>query len=133
MAPTASQKGWIRIDFNQSVWIPCLPVFPKGQDRKSWSALYAEHWWEASGLEHRKRQVDALRRSLEYLHEFAYSQLPCHMAVIHLPSPGMVPLLVGFGVWQAADRRGMFHREARQRTEVLVLSPSARVRGERVA
>jgi hypothetical protein len=105
LAPTASQKGWIRIDFNQAVWIPCLPVFPKGHDLKSWSALYAEHWWEASGLEHGKRQVDALRRSLEYLHEFAYSQLPCHMAVIHLPSPGMVPLLVGFGVWEAEGDR----------------------------
>jgi hypothetical protein len=105
LAPTASQKGWIRVDFDQAVWIPCLPVFPKGHDLKSWSALYAEPRWEASGLEHGKRQVDALRRSLEYLHEFAYSQLPCHMAVIHLPSPGMVPLLVGFGVWQAEGDR----------------------------
>jgi hypothetical protein len=31
--------------------------------------------------------------------------LPCHMAVIHLPSPGMVPLLVGFGVWRAEGDR----------------------------
>ena len=105
LAPTASQRGWIRVDFDQTVWIPCLPVFPSGADRKSWSALYAGHWWEASGLEHGKRQIDALRRSLEYLHEFAYSQLRCHMAVIHLPDPRLVPLLVGFGVWQAEGDR----------------------------
>lgn len=105
LTPAASQKGWIRVDFNPAVWIPCLPVFPSGADRKSWSALYAGHWWEASGLEYGKRQVDALRRSLAYLHEFAYSQLQCQMAVIHLPDPRVVPLLVGFGVWRAEGDR----------------------------
>lgn len=101
----ASQKGWVRIDFNQAVWIPCLPVFPSGQDRKSWSALYAEHCWEASGVEHGKREVNGLRQSLEYLHKFAYSELPCHMALIHLPDPRAVPLLVCFGIWQAEGDR----------------------------
>jgi hypothetical protein len=105
LAPVASQTGWIRVDFNQAVWIPCPPVFPAGQDRRSWSELYAGHWWEASGLEHGKRQVDALRRSLAYLHQFAYSELQCHMAVIHLPDPRLVPLLVGFGIWPAEGDR----------------------------
>lgn len=104
-AALASQKGWIRIDFNQAAWIPCPPVFPAGQDRTSWSALYAEHWWEASGIEHGKHQVDGLRRSLEYLHRLAYSTLPCHMALIHLPDPRDVPLLVCFGIWQAEGDR----------------------------
>jgi hypothetical protein len=101
----ASQKGWIRVDYNQATWIPCLPVFPAGHDLKSWSALYAEHWWDASGIDHGKRQIGALRQSLEHLHKITYSELPCHMALIHLPDPRGLPLLVCFGVWQAAGDR----------------------------
>lgn len=101
----ASQKGWVRVDFDQAVWVPCLPVFPSGQDRKSWATLYAEQRWEAADVEHGKRQVNGLRQSLEYLHKMAYSELPCQMALIHLRDPRDVPLLVCFGIWQAEGKR----------------------------
>jgi hypothetical protein len=101
----ASQKGWIRIDYDQAIWIPCLPVFPAGHDLRSWAILYAEHWWEASGADYGEHQIKALQQSLEHLHKIAYSELPCHMALIHLPDPRELPLLVCFGVWQAVGDR----------------------------
>ena len=36
-AGPASQKGWITVGFDPAVWIPCPPVFPAGDDRRSWA------------------------------------------------------------------------------------------------
>ena len=104
-AGQASQKGWITVGFDQAVWIPCLPVFPDGEDRKSWAQIYARHWWDVSGLPYGKRDVAALRGSLAAVHEVIYETLPCHMALIHLPGPRAIPLPVCFGIWPADGDR----------------------------
>lgn len=101
----ASRKGWIAVGFDQAVWIPCLPVFPDGEDRRSWAQIYARHWWDASGLQHGERDVAALRDSLAALHEIIYETLPCQMALIHLPGPRAIPLPVCFGIWPADGDR----------------------------
>jgi hypothetical protein len=100
-----SQQGWVRVDFDQNIWIPCTPVFPDGHDRQSWAALYAGIWWEASRLPHKKKQVKDLAQTLEAMHETTYSELPCHMALIHFPDIRLAPLVVCVGVWQAEGER----------------------------
>jgi hypothetical protein len=59
MAGLTSKKGWVRIRYDQSVWIPVLPAYPDGEDARSYSAAAAEEWWQASGLPH--TSVDVLR------------------------------------------------------------------------
>jgi hypothetical protein len=100
-----SEKGWITVDFNREIWIPCPPAFPDGLDRESWATGYARVWWESSGLKHGKKQLKALAESLSYIHRSTYGTLPCHLALIHLRDPRTVPLLVCFGIWPTTGER----------------------------
>jgi hypothetical protein len=100
-----SEKGWIKVDFDKEIWIPCPPGFPEGMDRESWAAGYARIWWESSGLKHGERQIRALAEALSEIHLATYGHLPCHLALIHLRSPRDVPLLVCFGIWPAIGDR----------------------------
>lgn len=100
-----SQRGWISVDYVQSVWIPCPPVFPEGFDRASWASLYAEEWWAASGRKHGDGEVKLLARTLAEIHEYAYAHLAMQRGFIHLPDLGLVPLLVSFGIWAAVGDR----------------------------
>ena len=100
-----SRKGWIDVDFNKAIWVPCPPVFLPGVDREKWAAGYARACWAASGLKHGKRQVTALARSFSHIHQSAYSTLPCHLALIHVRDPRAIPLLACFGVWPAESDR----------------------------
>jgi hypothetical protein len=100
-----SQKGWIEVDFNKAIWVPCPPYFPPGVDREKWAAGYARACWVASGLKHGKRQISALTQSFSHIQQSAYSTLPCHWALIHVRDPRAVPLLVCFGVWPAESGR----------------------------
>jgi hypothetical protein len=100
-----SQKGWIQVDFNKAIWVPCPPGFAPGADREKWAAGYARACWVASGLKHGKRQISALAQSFSHIHQSAYSTLPCHLALIHVRDPRAVPLLVCFGVWPAESDR----------------------------
>src|ERR1039458_9141385 len=93
-----SRRGWISVAYNQTVWIPCQPVFPEGFDRRSWAALYAEEWWSRSPRPHGKREVNALARTLEDMHAYAYSHMAMQMGFLHLPSLQLAPLLVSFGI-----------------------------------
>jgi hypothetical protein len=74
MAHLTSKKGWVRITYDQSVWIPILPSYPDGDDWRSYSAGPAEEWWQASGLRH--TQVDVLRlfHLLVEAHESTYGR-----------------------------------------------------------
>ena len=98
-----NQKGWFTVDFNRAVWIPCPPAFPPGDGRQAWASLFAETWWQASGLKHGKRQVTALKRTLEGMHAYLYGEsgIACHQALLHLPDPRLVPLPVYFAVFPA--------------------------------
>jgi hypothetical protein len=119
-----SQRGWIKIDYGHMRWIPCLSVFPEGEDRQSWATGFAEAWWEASGLEHDKRHILGMARDLAAIHEEAYATLPCHMGLLHLPDPRLAPLFVGFGVWQArGDRESQLRRLVRVDDPGLVKLP----------
>lgn len=100
-----SKRGWISVEYAQNVWIPCPPVFPDGFDRDSWASLYAEEWWSASGREHGDREVKLLARTLAEIHDYAYANLDMQRGFIHLPSLGLVPLLVSFGIWEAVGDR----------------------------
>ena len=100
-----SRHGWISVAYNQNVWIPCQPVFPEGFDRSSWAELYAEEWWSRSSRPHGKREVKALARTLADMHAYAYSHMAMHMGFLHLPSLQLAPLLVSFGIWEAAGDR----------------------------
>jgi hypothetical protein len=102
---TTSQRGWIKMEFNQAVWIPCLPAFPEGENRDSWARIYAEHLWEASGMARNRRQVDFLRKTLIAVHKQIYSTLPCQMALLHMPALSIPALPVCFGIWQAEGDR----------------------------
>ena len=109
-----SAKGWIEVDFNKAIWVPCPPVFLPGVDQEKWAAGYARACWAASGLKHGKRQITALARSFSHIHQSAYSTLACHMALIHVRDPRTIPLLVCFGVWPAEpDRQAQIRLLAR--------------------
>jgi hypothetical protein len=100
-----SERGWVAVDYDRDVWIPCPREFPAGMTRESWSAEYARAWWDSVRGRASKREVAALAQSLAYIHQTAYATLPCHLGFIHLPNPRMTPLLVYYGVWQAMGER----------------------------
>lgn len=97
-----SRRGWISVKYDQHTWIPCPPVFPAGENRGSWASLYAAEWWARSGMDYGTRGVTALATTLASIHEFAYGELPMHRGFIHLPDLRIAPLLVSFGIWEAA-------------------------------
>jgi hypothetical protein len=78
---------------------------PRRVDRRSWAQLYAEEWWSRTAQPHGKREVTAMARSLADIHAFAYSHLAMHRGFLHLPNLHVVPLLVSFGIWEAAGDR----------------------------
>jgi hypothetical protein len=43
--------------------------------------------------------------TLAEIHEVAYAHLPMHQGFLHLPDISLPPLLVSFGVWEAAGER----------------------------
>jgi hypothetical protein len=100
-----STRGWISVEYDQRIWIPCPPVFPDGENRRSWARLFAGEWWAASKRSHGEREVTALALTLEGIHEIGYRELPMHDGFIHLPALRLTPLLVGIGVWAASGER----------------------------
>ncbi len=97
-----SRRGWISVEYAQWLWIPCPPIFPEGFDRDSWASLYAQEWWWKSGREHGQPEVEFLARTLADIHDYAYEHLPMHRGFIHFPEITVPPLLVSFGIWEAA-------------------------------
>lgn len=98
-----STKGWVKIGYDRSAWIPCLPRFPDGYDQQSWAAECARLWWAASGLDHSPTDLDDLTTRLSGIHEQTYGHIPCHLAFIHLPDPRLRPLPVYLGIWKLED------------------------------
>ncbi len=98
----ASRKGSVDVDrdvLETLRWVPCMPEFPEGEDRRSWAAQTATLWWAASGLKHGKRELDALAAMLSAIHKDVYAAGHSHMAFIHLPDPRLLPLPVQLGIW----------------------------------
>lgn len=65
------RKGWIQVDFNKAIWVPCPPFFAPGVDREKWAAGYARACWAASRLKYGKRQITALAQSFSHIHQIS--------------------------------------------------------------
>jgi len=100
-----SKKGWVRIGYDKTAWIPCLPVFPAGYDRESYSSEVAQVWWEASGLPHEAVDTQRLAAMIAEIHKSTYGEIPCHLAFIHLPDPRLMPLVLYVGIWESTGDR----------------------------
>lgn len=101
-----SQKGWVRINYNKNIWIPCPIRFPKGYDRESWAAKFAQLWWDKSGIAHDDDAgVARLTATLKAIHENIWGTVPCHQAYINLPDPLLMPLAVYVGIWEQDGER----------------------------
>jgi hypothetical protein len=100
-----STRGWISVEYDLRIWIPCPPAFPEGETPRSWARLFAEEWWAASKRRHGEREITALAQTLAGIREIGYRELPMHNGFIHLPDLRLAPLLVGIGVWAAVGER----------------------------
>ena len=125
-----SQKGWVNVGYDRHLWIPCPPEFPPDTNLETYTVTYAKLWWEASGLKYRKRDVTTLASMLAAIHADAWGDLdlhflhiPCHLALIHLPDPRLIPLPVYFGIWRAWGEREERLRQLTQADEPEAIEP----------
>lgn len=110
----ASRTGWVDVDralLTTLTWVPCMPDFPEGENRESWAAESAALWWNVSGLEHSKEEVDTLASMLSAIHTDIYAAGHSHLAFIHLPDPRLLPLPVQLGIWAMEGERDQRLRE----------------------
>ena len=106
-----SKKGWPKVDYDKTIWIPCPPAFSEQLTREEWARGFATLWWDASGRKHGKRQVRALEQTLVEEQRGIYATLPCHAALFHLPDVTVPPLAVCLAVWQSIGDRDTQLRE----------------------
>ena len=111
LAGLTSKKGWPKVDYDQTIWIPCPPSFGEHMTAQEWAGGFAGLWWDASGLKHGKRQVKGLEKTLLEEQQSIYRLLPCHTALLHLPDVTLAPLPVCLAVWQAVGDRDSQLRE----------------------
>jgi len=100
-----SKKGWVKIDYDRTIWIPSLPIFPEGYDLESWSLEFAQAWWDISGLKYGPADVARLTEMLREIHKGTYGHIPCHLAFVHLPDPRLMPLMLYAGIWELEGER----------------------------
>jgi hypothetical protein len=99
-----SEAGWVTVDSDPRLWIPCPHVFPDGYDLDSWATGMAAAWWEQSGLNYTDDMTGKLAAMLRMVHG-AYERVRCHQIWIYLRDPGIPPHPVFIGIWkQAGDR-----------------------------
>jgi hypothetical protein len=99
-----SELGWVRIDFDTRLWIPCPHIFPDGYDLDSWATAMSTAWWEQSGLLYQDVVIGQLATMLRMVHP-GYERVRCHQIWIYLRDPGIPPHPVFLGIWkQAGDR-----------------------------
>jgi hypothetical protein len=99
-----SELGWVRVDFDTRLWLPCPHVFPDGYDLDSWATAMATAWWEQSGLRYQDDVIGKLATMLRMIHG-GYERVRCHQIWIYLRDPGIPPHPVFLGIWkQAGDR-----------------------------
>lgn len=96
-----SKKGWIKLDYDKTIWIPLPPGFRPDATREEWADGFAQLWWNASGRKHGKRDVKNFAKMLDTIQRTIYSEQPCHTALLHMPDVDWSPLPVCFGIWQA--------------------------------
>jgi hypothetical protein len=67
-----STKGWPKIAYDKTIWIPCPPEFNGELSREEWAQGFASLWWEASGFKHGKRPVKAMENDLTGVLNYAW-------------------------------------------------------------
>jgi hypothetical protein len=99
-----SEMGWVRVDCDMPLWIPCPLAFPDGYDVDSWATAASAAWWEQSGFGYQDVVIGQLATMLRMVHG-AYERVRCHQIWIYLRDPGIPPHPVFIGIWkQAGDR-----------------------------
>lgn len=104
-ADLTSEKGWAKVDYKRSLFIPCLAAMPPGYDTRRWAREFAAAWWAMSGLPHGENEVTRLETQLAYIRDNTYGHLPCHLAFLHLPDPRLDPLPVYLAILAASGER----------------------------
>jgi hypothetical protein len=99
-----SEAGWVAVDSDPEVWIPCPHVFPDGYDLDSWATGMAAAWWEQSGLDYQEDMIGKLAAMLRMVHG-AYERVRCHQIWIYLRDPAIPPHPVFIGIWKQAGNR----------------------------
>jgi hypothetical protein len=100
-----SELGWVRVDCDTRLWIPCPLILPDGYDRDWWATAAAAAWWEQSGLVYQDDVIGKLATMLRMIREGGYGRVRCHQIWIYLRDPGIPPHPVFIGIWkQAGDR-----------------------------
>jgi hypothetical protein len=99
-----SELGWIKVDSDPRLGLPCPHYFPDGDDLDSWATGMAAAWWEQSGVSYTGDMIDRLAAMLRLVHG-AYDRVRCHQIWIYLRDPAIPPHPVFIGIWkQAGDR-----------------------------
>jgi hypothetical protein len=124
----SSKRGWPKIAYDKSVWIPCPDRFEGRLTRDEWAKTYASLWWQMSGFKYGKRQVKGLEKALLELQRGTYATQPCHSVVIHLPNVDVMPLPVCVATWEAiGDRetqlRELVHADEPEAVEAPLVEP----------
>lgn len=104
-ADLTSTKGWARVDYKRTLWIPCLAAMPDGYDTNRWAHDFSAAWWSMSGLPHGENEIARLEAQLAYIRDNTYGHLPRHLAFIHLPDPRLNPLPVYLAILAAHGPR----------------------------
>jgi hypothetical protein len=100
VADLISKKGWIKVGYDRTIWIPCPPGFTAEMTREEWAGGFAKLWWDASGRPHGKREVKNYTKMFIAIQQTIYSEQPCHTALLHMPDIGNSALPVCFGIWE---------------------------------
>jgi hypothetical protein len=118
-----SKKGWPKVDYDKTIWIPCPPAFGPGMTREDWAHGFASLWWEASGVKYGKRQVKAMEQGLIEVQQSIYRLMPCHLALLHMPDVRLASLPVCLAVWEAVGDRDSQLRELVHADEPAAVEP----------
>lgn len=104
-ADLTSEKGWAKVDYQRTLWIPCLAAMPDGYDTGRWARDFSAAWWSLAGLPHGENELMRLETQLAYIRDNSVGHLPFHMAFIHLPDPRLDPLPVYLAILAARGER----------------------------
>jgi len=127
-----SKRGWPRIAYDKTVWIPCPQHFNEQMSRAEWAEGFATLWWEASGFKvgqrELRRRIEGLAKALLVLQQGIYETQPCHSAVIYLPNVDVSPIPVMVAAWDAAgdeetQLRMLVHADESEAVETPLVEP----------
>jgi hypothetical protein len=106
-AAATSDTGWAVVDYDPDIWLDmpvvCDPdsTFP---DHQSWARGAAQAVWSGQHVD--PYEIDSTALTLtKFAEEFAGFKMRAHQIFLHLPTPRMMPLPVGLGIWKTYGDR----------------------------